>query len=94
MPEDSLLYWLVSGRIPYDDDDTLYATPAACAKADAEEHFRSFIIDDALQSFGGEEILRRARLDNIKPDQPLTEGVIVTGFASSSAPITVDGYLL
>ena len=93
MPEEPLLYWLVSGRIPYDDDDSLYATPGRCTKAKAEEDYRAVMISIALES-DNEETLRRVRLDNITAGQPLTDGVIVTAFASSSSPIAVDGYLL
>jgi hypothetical protein len=93
MPEEPLLYWLVSGRIPYDDDDTLYATDGRCTKAQAEDNYRSAMISVALES-DNEETLRRVRLDNITADQPLTDGVIVTAFASSNSPITVDGYAL
>ena len=93
MPEEPLLYWLVSGRIPYDDDDSLYATPEQCTKATAEEAYRAVMISEALES-DSEEVLRRVKLDNITADQPLTDGVIVTAFASSSSPITVDSYVL
>ena len=93
MPEDPLLYWLVSGRVPYDDDDSLYATPGRCTKTTAEEDYRAAMISIALES-DNEEYLRRVKLDNITADQPLTDGVIVTAFASSSSPITVDGYVL
>ncbi len=93
MSEEPLLFWLVSGRIPYDDDDTLYATPGRCTKAKVEEDYRSAMISMALE-FDNEETLRRVRLDNITVNQPLTDGVIVTGFASSDSPITVDGYAL
>jgi hypothetical protein len=92
MPEEPL-HWLVSGRIPYDDDDTLYATAGRCTKAQAEEFYRSAMISVALES-DNEETLRRVKLDNIRADQPLTDGVIVTAFASSDSPIIVDGYLL
>jgi hypothetical protein len=51
------------------------------------------MISIALES-DDEETLRRVRLDNITADQPLTDGVIVTAFASSDSPIAVDGYLL
>jgi hypothetical protein len=93
MPEEPLLYWLVSGRIPYDGDDTLYATPERCTKTQAEEDYRAEMISVALES-DDEETLRRVQLDNITADQPLTDGVIVTAFASSDSPIIVDGYLL
>ena len=93
MPEEPLLYWLVSGRIPYDDDDTLYATSGRCTKAEAEEDYRAAMISIALES-DNLEYLRRVKFDSIRADQPLTDGVIVTAFASSSSPITVDGYLL
>jgi hypothetical protein len=93
MPEEPLLYWLVSGRIPCDDDDSLYATPGRCTKATAEGDYRAAMISIALES-DNEEYLRRVKLDNITADQPLTDGVIVTAFASSSSPITVDGYAL
>ena len=93
MSEEPLLYWLVSGRIPYDDDDTIYATPGRCTKAQAEEDYRAAMISIALES-DSEEYLRRAKLDNITADQPLTDGVIITAFASSDSPITVDGYVI
>lgn len=93
MPEEPLLYWLVSGRIPYDDDDSLYATPGRCTSATAEEGFRAAMISIALES-GSEEYLRSVKLDNITAEQPLTDGVIVTAFASSDSPITVYGYLI
>jgi hypothetical protein len=93
MPEEPLLYWLVSGRIPCDDDDSLYATPERCTKTQAEEDYRAKMIFIALES-DNEETLRRVRLDNITAGQPLTNGVIVTAFASSDSPIIVDGYLL
>ena len=92
MPEEPLLYWLVSGRIPYDDDDTLYATPGRCTQTQAERDYRTSMISIALES-DDEETLRRVRLDNITADQPLTDGVIVSAFASSDSPIAVDGYL-
>lgn len=93
MPEEPLLYWLVSGRIPYDDDDSLYATPGRCTKATAEEDYRAAMISIALES-DSEEYLRHVKLDNITAEQPLTDGVIVTAFASSDSPITVDGYVI
>lgn len=93
MPEEPLLYWLVIGRIPYDDDDTIYATPGRCTKATAEEDYRAAMISIELESYS-EECLRRTKLDNITADQPLTDGVIVTAFASSDSPIAVDGYVI
>jgi len=92
MPEEPLLYWLVSGRIPYDDDDTLYATPGRCTKTQAENDYRGAMISIALES-DDEETLRRVKLDNITADQPMTDGVIVTAFASSDSPIIIDGDL-
>jgi len=47
----------------------------------------------ALES-DNEETLRRVRFDNITVNQPLTDGVIVTAFASSNLLITVDGCAL
>ncbi len=93
MSEEPLLFWLVSGRLPYDDDDTLYATPGRCTKAQAEDDYRSAMISIALES-DNEETLRRVRFDNITVNQPLTDGVIVTAFASSNLLITVDGCAL
>jgi phage I-like protein len=93
VPEEPLLYWLVSGRIPYDDDDTLYTTPGRCTKTQADEDYRTFMISSALE-YDDEGTLRSVQLDNITADQPLTDGVIVTAFASSDSPIAVDRYLL
>lgn len=93
MLEEPLLYWLVSGRIPYDDDDTIYTTPGRCTKATAEEDYRAAMISIELESYS-EEYLRRTILDNITADQPLTDGVIITAFASSDSPIAVDGYVI
>jgi hypothetical protein len=93
MSEEPLLFWLVSGRLPYDDDDTLYATTGRCTKAQAEDDYRSAMIAIALES-DNEETLRRVRFDNITVNQPLTGGVIVTGSASSNSLITVDDYTL
>ncbi len=93
MSEEPLLFWLVSGRLPYDADDTLYTTTGRCTKAQAEDCYRSVMISIALKS-DNEETLRRVRFDNITVNQPLADGVIVTGFALSDSPITVDGYAL
>jgi hypothetical protein len=93
MPEQPLLYWLVSGRIPYDDDDSIYAIRGQCTKEQAEDAYRGVMISNALESYG-EETLRRVKLDNITDDQPLTDGVIITAFASSDSQITVDGYAI
>lgn len=92
-PDQKQAYWLVSGRIPYDDDDTLYATLTRCTKAEATEQFAGAMICEALDS-KSEEQLRRSVFDNITESQPLTEGVIVTGYAFSDSRIEIDGYLL
>jgi hypothetical protein len=82
-------YWLVSGRIPYDDDDTLFSTLTPCTKAEAEAQFREIAVSDALASYPSSHDLRR-RMDNIAPDQPLTDGVIVVAFACSRSPIYTE----
>lgn len=79
-------YWLVQGRIPYDDKDTLFATLTPCDKQEAERQFREAMIAAEFDAGHSLDELRR-RMDNITSDEPLTEGVIVTSFASSKSPI-------
>lgn len=86
MSEETPLYWLVYGRIPHDDEDTVMATVGRSTRAEAESEFRQVMVAASIASRGAHDL--RRLMDNIGPDQPLTDGVIVTGLAWSESRIT------
>lgn len=78
-------YWAITGRIPYDDEDTPFATPQPCTREEAVEGFKQWMVDTALSEGDDEEALR-SRME-LLTDQDLTDGIYVISSFCSDSPI-------
>ena len=87
MSDETLRYWAITGRIPFDDEDTPFATPQPCSREEAVQGFKQWMVDTALGEGGDlEEESLRSRMELLE-GQDLTEGVYVISTFCSDSPI-------
>ena len=77
-------YWVVTGRIPGDDEDFAYVSPEETTRAQAEDDFKTFMIETALEP--EDEANLRERL-GVDATSDLKDYVYIVSTLRSNAPI-------
>lgn len=77
-------YWAITGRIPFDDEDTAFATPRPCTEDEAVAAFRQWMLDEALGDSSEQELRDRC---GAPTSQPLEDSVYITSSFYSDSPI-------
>jgi hypothetical protein len=77
-------YWAITGRLPGDDEDCPYVSLGAMNQAQAEDDFKAFMVETALENESESDLRERLGLD---ADAVLVDHVYITSVLRSTAQI-------
>lgn len=80
-------YWAITGRIPFDDEDTPFVTQVPCTRGEAETSFRNLLITGELKNEAEDALRERLGIDAFTD---LVDHVYIISMFRSETPIFHD----